>query len=47
MKYCLVADDSRVIRKVACRIMSDLGFETGEAEDGVTALEACRQRCPT
>ena len=46
MKSCLVVDDSRVIRKVACRILSDLGFETTEAEDGITALEACRTAMP-
>lgn len=46
MKSCLVVDDSRVIRKVACRILADLGFATAEAEDGVTALEACRQTMP-
>ncbi len=46
MKSCLVVDDSRVIRKVACRILLDLGFETSEAEDGGTALEACRRHMP-
>jgi len=46
MKSCLVVDDSRVIRKVACRIMNDLGFETAEAEDGITALESCRAHMP-
>lgn len=46
MKSCLVVDDSRVIRKVACRILSDLGFLTSEAEDGITALEACRASMP-
>ncbi|HTT99597.1 MAG TPA: response regulator [Rhizomicrobium sp.] len=46
MKSCLVVDDSRVVRKVACRILSDLGFDTAEAEDGVTALEACRFHMP-
>jgi two-component system, chemotaxis family, chemotaxis protein CheY len=46
MRSCLVVDDSRVIRKVACRILSDLGFETAEAEDGITALEACRAHMP-
>jgi two-component system chemotaxis response regulator CheY len=46
MKSCLVVDDSRVVRKVACRIMSDLGFATAEAEDGITALEACRFHMP-
>jgi two-component system chemotaxis response regulator CheY len=46
MKHCLVVDDSRVIRKVACRILSDLNFATGEAEDGVSALAACRAQMP-
>jgi two-component system, chemotaxis family, chemotaxis protein CheY len=46
MKTCLVVDDSRVIRKVACRILQDLSFETEEAENGVAALEACRRRMP-
>ena len=46
MKSCLVVDDSRVVRKVACRILSDLGFATAEAEDGITALEACRFHMP-
>ncbi len=46
MKHCLVVDDSRVIRKVACRILSDLHFQTGEAEDGVSALAACRAKMP-
>ncbi len=46
MRSCLVVDDSRVIRKVACRILQDLRFETGEAEDGLSALAACRARMP-
>ncbi|WP_068313542.1 response regulator [Polycladidibacter hongkongensis] len=46
MKHCLVVDDSRVIRKVARRILEDLGFSIGEAEDGLKALEACRERMP-
>jgi two-component system chemotaxis response regulator CheY len=46
MKHCLVVDDSRVIRKVACRILEDLHFEAEEAEDGATALEACRIKMP-
>ena len=46
MKHCLVVDDSRVIRKVACRILQDLHFQTGEAEDGVSALAACRSKMP-
>jgi two-component system, chemotaxis family, chemotaxis protein CheY len=46
MKTCLVVDDSRVIRKVACRILKDLAFETVEAENGAEALMACRQQMP-
>jgi two-component system chemotaxis response regulator CheY len=46
MRNCLVVDDSRVIRKVACRILQDLCFETEEAEDGLAALSACRARMP-
>ncbi len=46
MKHCLVVDDSRVIRKVACRILEDLEFETEEAEDAISALEACRATMP-
>jgi two-component system, chemotaxis family, chemotaxis protein CheY len=46
MKRCLVVDDSRVIRKVARRILEDLAFEVEEAGDGLEALQACRRRMP-
>ena len=46
MKTCLVVDDSRVVRKVASRIVTDLGFKAVEAEDGVIALEKCREAMP-
>jgi two-component system chemotaxis response regulator CheY len=46
MRNCLVVDDSRVIRKVACRILQDLRYDTEEAEDGLAALAACRARMP-
>ncbi len=46
MKHCLVIDDSRVVRKIACRILEDLEFETEDAEDGPTALAACRLKMP-
>lgn len=46
MKTCLVVDDSRVVRKVASRIVKDLGFEPIEAEDGLVALEECRKHMP-
>ena len=37
MKYCLVVDDSAVIRKVARRILEGLQFRIAEAEDGARA----------
>lgn len=46
MKTCLVVDDSRVIRKVARKIVEDLGFACEEAGDGSQALEACRKSMP-
>jgi len=46
MKRCLVVDDSRVIRKVARRILEDMRFSIDEAGDGMEALQACRQSMP-
>jgi len=46
LKTCLVVDDNRVIRKVARRIIDDMGFETSEAEDGLEALAWCRSAMP-
>jgi two-component system chemotaxis response regulator CheY len=39
-------DDSRVVRKVARRIVEDLSFEAEEASDGQQALETCRKGMP-
>jgi two-component system chemotaxis response regulator CheY len=46
LKTCLVVDDSRVIRKVARRILEDLGFDVAEAGDGAEALAWCRAMMP-
>lgn len=46
MKTCLVVDDSRVVRKVARRILEDLGFDVAEAGDGADALSFCRTAMP-
>jgi two-component system chemotaxis response regulator CheY len=46
VKLCLVVDDSRVVRKVARRILEDLGFEVAEAGDGVEALAWVRTAMP-
>jgi two-component system chemotaxis response regulator CheY len=43
---CLVVDDSRVVRKVARRILEGHGFAVREAEDGQQALDACRTEMP-
>ena len=47
MKTCLVVDDSGVVRKIARRILEEMGFHIIEAEDGEKALDACKQELPT
>jgi len=46
VRVCLVVDDSRVVRKVARRILEAHGFDVAEAGDGRQALDACRARLP-
>ncbi|MGJ4882462.1 response regulator [Bradyrhizobium sp. HKCCYLRH2060] len=46
MKSCLVVDDSSVVRKIARRILEELGFSVVEAEDGERALEICTKSLP-
>ena len=46
MKTCLVVDDSGVVRKIARRILEEMGFNIIEAEDGAKALEACKRAMP-
>jgi two-component system chemotaxis response regulator CheY len=46
MRTCLVVDDSSVIRKIARRILEEMGFQIIEAEDGEKALEICRCGLP-
>src|SRR4051794_29953682 len=45
-RTCLVVDDSRVVRKVARRILESKGFDVTEAADGQKALDACRESLP-
>ena len=45
-RICLVVDDSRVVRKVARRILEAHGYGVAEAEDGQKALDACRAEMP-
>ena len=46
MKQCLLVDDSRVIRRVAAKIVQDLGFAPTEAANGQEALAACAVTMP-
>jgi len=46
MKSCLVVDDSKVIRRVARRILEELDFSIEEAVDGEQALNACEKLMP-
>ena len=46
MKTCLIVDDSPVIRKVAKRILSDLGYAVIEAYHGAEGLDKCRNNNP-
>ena len=43
---CLVVDDSRVVRKLARRMLEKHGVVVTEAEDGQKALDACRVALP-
>ncbi len=46
MRTCLIVDDSKVIRKVARRILETLEFAVEEAEDGRDALQRIELRMP-
>jgi two-component system chemotaxis response regulator CheY len=43
---CLIVDDSRVIRRMAADILKSLGLRTAEAENGLQAVEFCRDTVP-
>ncbi len=45
-RTCLIVDDSRIIRKVARRILEALDFEVDEAGDGAEALDYCAVAMP-
>jgi two-component system chemotaxis response regulator CheY len=45
-RTCLVVDDSRVVRRVARRMLEGNGYTVSEAADGALALEACRASMP-
>ena len=46
LRTCLIVDDSRIIRKVARRILESLKFEIDEAADGAEALTYCASIMP-
>lgn len=46
MATCLIADDSKIIRMVLAKIMSNLSFNVLEAEDGEEVVELCQQNEP-
>jgi len=46
MAYCLIVDDSRVVRAVARRILEELKFDVDEAENGQIALDRCGADMP-
>ncbi|MCF6221172.1 MAG: response regulator [Robiginitomaculum sp.] len=45
-KTCLIVDDSKMIRRVASRILRELKFEPSEAGDGREAMELCKAKMP-
>ena len=46
MMNALIVDDSRVVRKVAKKILENLQFECSEAANGAEALDACAKSMP-
>ncbi len=46
MLKCLIADDSKVIRMLLSKIMSNLGMEVMEAADGEEAVEMFKTQQP-
>lgn len=46
MKSCMILDDSSVIRKVARRILENIGCNVVDAADGHEALLICREQLP-
>ncbi len=45
-KTCLIVDDSKMIRRVATRILRDMKIEASEAGDGREAMDMCRTAMP-
>ena len=45
-KTCLVVEDSKVIREIAIRILTDLGLEASDVEDAEAGIAFCREHKP-
>ena len=45
-RSCLIVDDSKIVRKVARKILESQGFTVSESENGAEALEACKASLP-
>lgn len=46
MTTCLIVDDSSVVRKLASKLLKEIGFDCTEAADGDQAVELCRDKLP-
>lgn len=44
---CLIVDQSPMVRRVAARIIRELGYDVTEAKSGLEALDLCRNALPT
>jgi len=45
-RSCLIVDDSRMVRRVAGRIVREMDFDPSEAENGQDAMALCRMKMP-
>ena len=45
-RLCLIVDDSRMVRRIARRIIEEAGMRAAEAADGDEGLDACRSLRP-
>jgi two-component system chemotaxis response regulator CheY len=46
MKTCLIVDDSSIVRRLASKLLEEIGFECRQAEDGQQAVDACKVKMP-
>lgn len=45
-KTCLIVDDSSVVRKLAVKLLEEIGFSCAEADNGQMALDFCKDKMP-